>query len=162
LNEKQRAEWSAAASFISTRGELSILSRKVAGIFSEIAEAQLKKLHERFRDKDGSKILRSIPRDWEKDVLVRFLEGRNLTLCEMINEINSARHTSQSHTPCGEFSAWMSNHAPRVLRRWNQRRATRLNELRLVASHWSRPLTEDEVVELYDLSVGMISLLASD
>jgi hypothetical protein len=98
----------------------------------------------------------------EKDVLVSFLEGGNLTLGEMINEITSARHTSQSHTPCGEFSARMSNHAPRVLQRWNQRRATRLNELRRVASHWSRPLTEDEVVELYDLSVGMISLLASD
>jgi hypothetical protein len=39
LDEKQRAEWSAAASFISTPGELYILSRKVAGIFSEIAEA---------------------------------------------------------------------------------------------------------------------------
>jgi len=54
----------------------------------------------------------------------------------------------------------MQRSAP--LTNWDSKRAWRLNELRRAASHSGSDLSEQDAIELYDLSVWFLSQLYDD
>jgi hypothetical protein len=95
----------------------------------------------------------------EKDKLVKFLEGSPLGLGEMMFEIQATRRLPEATQP--DLKCWLQRHASRLTQNWDSSRAWRLNELRRLLSHGGE-ITEQRAVELYDLSLWLITLVASD
>lgn len=157
LDKKSKEEWVAAASFLwGTDPRRRPLQPGVVGIFSKVAEGRLRKLFGDFRNKEGPTVLQSVLPEQEKDKLVKFLERSYLTLGEMIHEIDATRRQAEPAHP--ELKSWLHRNARRLIQSWDSSRAWRLNELRCRSSHGGE-ISEQEALELYDLSVWLISQL---
>jgi hypothetical protein len=77
----------------------------------------------------------------------------------MIAEIEATKRLPEPLYP--DLKSWMRRQAPR-LQNWDVRRAWRLNELRNKSSHPGGEISEQEALEIYDLSVWLISQLAAN
>jgi hypothetical protein len=89
---------------------------------------------------------------------VKYLEGSHLGLGEMISEIEATKRRPEPLYP--DLKSWLRRHAPN-LQNWDPSQAWRLNELRRASSHPGE-ISEQEALELYDLSVWLVSRLASN
>jgi len=78
----------------------------------------------------------------------------------MISEIDATRRLPEPQYP--DLKAWLQRHARRLSQSWDTKRVWRLNELRRPSSHGGSDLSEQEAVELYDLSVWFINQLYGD
>jgi hypothetical protein len=132
----------------------------VIGIFAEIVESSLGRLFDRFRQEKGNAVLENASPDSRKEKLLRYLEGSYLSLGEMIAEIEATRRLPEPRYP--ELKAWLQRNARNLSQNWDPKRARRLNELRRLSSHGGADISEQDAVELYDLSVWFISRLYSD
>jgi len=163
LDEESRKVWVGAAHWLwsgsTPPGQRALLGRRVAGYFAEVAEAQLKRLFDRFRQEQGDMALQKIPPGLKKDKFQKYLEGSNLSLGDMISEIDGTRRLPEPQYP--DLKAWLQRRARR-LSNWDSKRAWRLNELRCSSSHPGSELSEKVAIELYDLSVWFVNQLYGD
>ncbi len=164
LDEKSRKEWVGAA--VSLWGSSTpswnrdLLRRKVAGAIADIVEDHLRRLFDRFRQEKGNVVPEKIPLGSSADKFVKYLKGSRLTLGEMIFEIDETRRFPEPQLP--DLKAWLHRNARRLSQNWDKKRAERLNELRRLCSHRGSDLSEQDAIELYDLSVWFISQLYGD
>ena len=115
-------------------------------------------IFDRFRQDKGLTVLQGISSASEKDKLVKFLKGSPLTLGEMIFEIEATRRLPEPVHP--DLKSWLQRHARRVTQSWDSSRAWRLNDLRC-RCHGGE-ISEQEALELYDLSVWLVGELAAN
>jgi len=164
LDEKSRKEWVGAALLLwgSTTPSWNrpLLRRKVAGAIADIVEDQLRRLFDRFRREEGSVVLEKVSPGSSEDKFLRYLKGSRLTLGEMIFEIDDTRRFPQPQHP--DLKAWLQCEASRLLQNWDPKRASRLNDLRRLASHGGSDLSEQDAIELYDLSIWFVNQLYGD
>jgi hypothetical protein len=153
LDEETRKEWIGAALLLWGSSPVHFARRKIAGQFADIAEGQLGQLFHRYRQERGPAVLQGIPYSSNKDKFVKYLEGSHLGLGEMISEIEATRRPP-------DLKSWLRRHAPK-LQNWDVSRAWRLNELRRACNHPGE-ISEQEALEIYDLSVWLISQLAAN
>jgi tetratricopeptide (TPR) repeat protein len=159
LDGDSRKQWVGAAAYLWGTSPLrSVLRRKVALMFPDIAESQLRRLFDRFRQEKGPTTLQGISSAPEKDKLVKFLKGSPLTLGEMIFEIEATRRLPEPAHP--DLKSWLQRHARRLTQSWDTSRAWRLNDLRCHCH--GGEISEQEAIELYDLSVWLVSQLAAN
>jgi tetratricopeptide (TPR) repeat protein len=159
LDEDSRRLWVGAAAFLWGPSPLGpVLRRKVAAVFADIAEGQLRRIFERFRQENGPTVLQGISSASGKDKLVKFLEGSHLGLGDMIYEIEATRRPVPVHP---DLKSWLQRHAHRMTQSWDPSRAWRLNDLRRLSSHGGE-ISERESLELYDLSVWLVTQLTSN
>jgi tetratricopeptide (TPR) repeat protein len=159
LDGDSRQGWVAAAAFLWGASPLrTVLRRKVAAVFADIAERQLRRLFDRFRQEDGTAALRGIPTAQRNDKLVKYLQGAHLGLGEMISEIEATR--SRPERAHAKLKAWLEHNARHLTHGWEPSKAWRLNDLRRRSSHGGE-ISEQEAVELYDLSVWLVTQLTS-
>jgi hypothetical protein len=137
------------------------LRREVAGAITRFVEDHLRRLFDRFRQENGDVVLQKIPprSKKDKDKFQRYLEGAYLSLGEMISEIDATRRLPEPQYP--DLKAWLQRNAPR-LSNWDSKPAWRLNDLRRLASHGGFDLSEQDAIEVYDLSVWFVSQLYGD
>jgi hypothetical protein len=90
---------------------------------------------------------------------VKYLEGSHLGLGEMISEIEATKRRPEPLYP--DLKSWLRRHAPN-LHNWNVSWAWRLNELRRSSSHPGGEISEQEALELYDLSAWLVTQLAAN
>ncbi|MGA2595324.1 MAG: hypothetical protein ABSH32_35985 [Bryobacteraceae bacterium] len=163
LDEESRKLWVGATHWLwsgsTPPGQRALLGRRVAGYFAEIAEAQLRRFFDRFRQEQGDLVLRKIPPGLKKDKFQKYLEGSNLSLGDMISEIDGTRRLPEPQYP--DLKAWLKRKARR-LSNWDSKRAWRLNELRCSSSHPGSELSETDAIELYELSVWFVNQLYGD
>jgi hypothetical protein len=158
LDDDSRKQWVGAAAYLWGTSPLrSVLRRKVALMFPDIAESQLRTLFDCFRQEKGPTVLQGISSVSEKDKFVKFLKGSPLTLGEMIFEIEATRRLPEPVHP--DLKSWLQRHARRLTQSWDPSRARRLNDLRC-RCHGGE-ISEQEALELYDLSVWLVSQLAA-
>jgi tetratricopeptide (TPR) repeat protein len=162
LDEQSRKEWVGAALFLWGPSPLrSVLRRKVAGAFADIAEGQLRRLFDRFRQERGPAVLQAMSPALRKDKFLKYLEKRShLGLGDMIFEIEATRRLPEPVYP--DLKSWLQRHARRLAQNWDPSRARRLNELRRSSSHPGGEISEQEALELYDLSAWLVSQLAAN
>ena len=164
LDEKSRKEWVGAALLLwgasTPSWQRAHLGRRVAGYFAEIVEGHLKRLFDRFRQEKGNMVLQKMPPGPKKDKFQKFLEGSNLSLGEMISEIDGTRRLPEPQYP--DLKAWLQRNARRLSQNWDSKRAWRLNELRRWFSHPGSELSDNDAIELYDLSVWFVNQLYGD
>jgi tetratricopeptide (TPR) repeat protein len=162
LDEKSRKEWVGAALLLwgssTPSWNRALLRRKVAGAMADIVEEHLGRLFERFRQEEGSVVLQKMPprSEKDKDKFQKYLEGKYLSLGEMISEIDATRRLPEPQHP--ELKAWLQRNARR-LSNWDSKPAWRLNELRRLASHGGSELSEQDAIKVYDLSVWFVNQL---
>jgi hypothetical protein len=146
LDEKSRKEWSAAVIVLwgtdpdgarLCGGELPACSPK---------EGQLRGLLNRFRAERGTAVSREI--------------GSSLTLGQMIYEIDSTLRLAEPSYP--DLKSWLQNHADPLVQNWDSTRAWRLNKLRVSCSHPGSEITEQDTLELYNLSIWFVNQLAEN
>ncbi|HXM45649.1 MAG TPA: hypothetical protein VN924_30710 [Bryobacteraceae bacterium] len=151
LDEKSRTEWVGAALLLwgssTCPWNRPLLRRKVAGAIADIAEEHLRRLFDRFRQEKGNVVLEKMPPGSSVDKFLKYLKGSRLTLGEMIFEIDDTRRFEPQYP---DLKAWLH---------WNSKRVGRLNDLRRTASHGGSDLSEEDAIELYDLSVWFVDLL---
>lgn len=158
LDQDSRKRWVVAAAFLWGASPFRpFLRRKVAATFADIAEGQLRKLFDRFRQERGPAVLQGISTAQGRDKFVKYLEGSHLGLGEMIFEIEATRRLPEPGHP--ELKSWLHCHARRLTQGWDSSRTQRLNDLRRRSSHGGE-ISEQEALELYDLSVWLVSQLA--
>jgi hypothetical protein len=131
----------------------------VAGTFSDIAEGELGKLFHRFRLERGPTVLQRLPETSRKEPFSRYLAGSHFGLGEMIFEIDATRRLPKPRYP--ELKHWLRTRASRLVENWDSGRAQRLNSLRRGTSHPGGEISEQDAIELYDLSVWLISQLGA-
>lgn len=159
LDEDSRKKWVSAAAFLWGISPLRpVLRPKVAAVFADLAEDQLRRLFDRFRQARGDTVLQGISSAAGKDKLVKFLKGSHLGLGEMIFEIEATRRPEPAHP---ELHSWLHDYAYHLTQNWDSSRAWRLNDLRRRSSHGGE-ISEQEALELYDLSVWLVSQLAAN
>jgi hypothetical protein len=61
-----------------------------------------------------------------------------------------------------DLKAWLQRNARRLSQNWDSKRAWRLNELRRWFSHPGSELSDNDAIELYDLSVWFVNQLYGD
>jgi hypothetical protein len=160
LDEKSRTEWVGAALLLwgssTCPWNRPLLRRKVAGAIADIAEEHLRRLFDRFRQEKGNVVLEKMPPGSSVDKFLKYLKGSRLTLGEMIFEIDDTRRFEPQYP---DLKAWLQTNARRLSQNWNSKRVGRLNDLRRTASHGGSDLSEEDAIELYDLSVWFVDLL---
>jgi tetratricopeptide (TPR) repeat protein len=160
LDEDSRKLWVSAAAFLwGASPHRPVLRRKVAAVFADLAEGQLRRLFDHFRQEKGSTVLKGISSASGKDKLVKFLEGSHLGLGDMIFEIEATRRLPEPAHP--DLKSWLQRHARRLTQNWDSSRARRLNDLRRLSSHGGE-ISEQEAIELYDLSVWLVTQISSN
>jgi hypothetical protein len=158
LDEEGRKERVGAAIELWGPSPVHFARRKVAGTFADIAEGRLGQLFGRYRQERGQVVLQGISPASKKDKFLGYLEGRHLGLGEMISEIEATKRRPEPLYP--DLKSWLRRHAPN-LQNWDPSQAWRLNELRRASSHPGE-ISEQETLELYDLSVWLVSQLATN
>jgi tetratricopeptide (TPR) repeat protein len=162
LDDKSRKEWVGAALLLwgssTPSWNRALLRRKVAGAIADIVEDHLRRLFERFRQEEGNVVLQKMPprSEKDKDKFQKYLEGKCLSLGDMISEIDATRRLPEPQYP--ELKAWLQRNARR-LSNWDSKPAWRLNELRRLASHGGSDLSEQDAIKVYDLSVWFVNQL---
>jgi tetratricopeptide (TPR) repeat protein len=161
LDEQSQKKWVGAARWLwganATSWERAALRPRVVGVFTDIVERQLGRLLDRFRQEKGNAVLQKAAPDSRKEKFLKYLEGSHLTLGEMITEIDGTHRLPEPQHP--DLKAWLQRNARLLWQGWDRKRAWRLNELRRSSSHGGADISEQDAVELYDLSVWFINQL---
>jgi len=160
LDQESQKEWVGGAYYLwgenANMPFRAVLRRKIPGLFADVAEGQIKSLFARFkRDLDPGMLGERNPRSDNIPKFVRYLRGGHLSLGEMIHEIEEAQRSSEPLYR--ELKSSLTRWAPHLMQKWSRLQPTRLNELRIRASHHGGSISEEEAREMYLLSVGIIS-----
>jgi tetratricopeptide (TPR) repeat protein len=160
LDQESQMEWVGGADYLWC-GDPSMQfrasqRRKIAGVFADVAEGQLKRLFGRFKNEVSHETFSTRnPGPSRIPKLVQYLQGRHLSLGEMIYEIEEAQHSSEPLYR--ELKAWLTRQVPPLIPNWSRLQPRRLNDLRIRASHPGGSISEDEARDMYVLSAGIIS-----
>lgn len=165
LDKDSQRKWVGAARWLwgaSTPPEdRSLLGREVACTFAKIVEGELQRLFDRFRQEKGSLVLQNLQPNSRKEKFPRYLEGSYLNLGDMIAEIDGTHRLPEPRHP--DLKAWLQRNArPLVSQSRDSKRAWRLNDLRCAFTHPGAEFSEQDAVELYDLSVRFVNQLCGD
>jgi hypothetical protein len=77
----------------------------------------------------------------------------------MLHVINKTRAPEPAHP---NLKFWLQRHAGQIVQSWDTMRAERLKSLRNLSCHPGGEISEQDALELYELSVWFVSRLAAD
>ena len=160
LDEKSRKQWVGAALLLwgssTPSWNRALLRTQAGGAIAGIVEDQLRRLLDRFRQEKGNVVLETVSTSSSQEKFLKYLKGSGLTLGEMIHVIDDAVRLPVPSYP--DLKEWLKRNAA-LSQSWDSKCAWRLNELRRSASHRGPNLSEEDAIELYDLSVWFVSQL---
>jgi hypothetical protein len=159
FDQQSQMEWVGGADFLWGGDQnapfRAVQRRRMAGFFADTAEAQLQSLFARFKESASGALGDRNPQSDRIPKLVRYLKGGHLNLGDMIYEIDKAQRSSEPLYR--ELKTSLTRLAPPLMQKWSRLQPTRLNELRIRASHPGGSISEADAREVYRLSVGIIS-----